>query len=81
MRVSLSLKSRYNIKKESNIEKVKQDMEIAIHDIEDVVWAIFDVIEMKIEVEYKDDTDEVFDVTELVRTVQESGKFYVIGIS
>lgn len=80
MRVCMSLKSRELNIDESMSQKIKEDMEMALTDIDGVLRAIFDVFEMKIDVEYDDKEDE-FDLPVLIRTVQESWKFQVLWIS
>lgn len=80
MRVCMSLKSRELIIEETSVQKIKEEIEMALSDIDWVLWAIFDVFEMKIDVEF-DDTEEDFELPVLIRTVQESWKFQVLGIS
>lgn len=62
------------------MQKIKEDIEFALSDIDGVIWAVFDTMDMKIDVEY-DEEDDDFDITDLVKTVQEWGKFQVLGIS
>lgn len=76
----MSIKSRDTMIDETVMLKIKEDMEMALTDIDWVLRAIFDVFEMKIDVEY-DDKEDDFDLPVLIRTVQESWKFQVLWIS
>jgi len=80
MRVCLTVKSRYRFIEDKTAEKAKQEVEFALTDIDFVIRAVFDVYEMKVDVEY-DDEDEDFDVQELIRAIQEWGKFQVVGVN
>ena len=70
MRLCVLLKSRMILAEESLMQKIKEDIEFALSDIDGVIWAVFDTMDMKIDVEY-DEEDDDFDITDLVKTVQE----------
>lgn len=78
MRSSLTLKQKRKTMDETAIKKAKQDIEFSLADVDRVVWAVFDYENLRVEIEYDDESDE-YDFSELIRTVNENGNFIVLS--
>ncbi len=60
-------------------KKEVDTVEFAIEDVNGVNWAMYDVKNSKVEVEYEDEDGE-FDTWDLARAVQNTWKFTVISL-
>lgn len=60
-------------------KKEVDTIEFAVQDVNGVVWATFDPKTSKVDVEYDDDEDD-FDITDIARAIQNTGKFQVVSL-